>query len=184
MKKRIFKKVVLSTVALGMFSVLGSQNKVFANDEDTSVNHIGETTEFPTNSVISNVDGNIFFSNKALSYPKSIDDYKRMGYKNITYSGWTQRDHPADSWGQIWDALSSYYFSKSPNKGLQLSGLVNDIYEDSQVQMANFLRVKSRRILATAPYGLEVLIGQEYYFTHQQVNKIVSSGHGFDLLPV
>lgn len=140
MKKHIIKKAASATLAIGLFSAVGSETHVLANDEGAN------TMEIATSKSTEKIDTNTFLSNKALSYPKSIDEYKRMGYKNITYSAWTQQNISNGSQGKT--------------------------------------VINSRNILATAPYGLEVLIGQESYYYYQQGNKITSQNHSLNLLPV
>lgn len=126
-------------------------------------------------------EGTSFFSVKN---PNSIEDYKKLGYTNIQYSDWSGT-HMVVSRTKA-DRVAKVVVTNGIGfavKSKLLSALIA-VYDVSQAlkdQKADiFPTVNARNIIATAPNGVETLIGEESivkYYTDSKRTNLIKTIH-------
>lgn len=184
------KKIILATLLSFMSIVIYVNSNEALAEEITDSNQVSFNTSvndflLSENSV--NLSPDQIFNNKALSYPKSIDDYKRLGYKNINYTPWKYNTVNLDAGNRNTINLLTITLGFVPSAKVKATAtLIGTIFNSGLgVQYGDvLLKTVSRRILATAPYGLEVLIGQEYSYEYIQNTETKTKGYVMDLLPI
>lgn len=118
----------------------------------------------------------------AYKRPNSITDYKKLGYKHITYSKWSGTHNYASTRAKrIAKFTVEQLASLIPGGGIKAAVGIYDVSELLKTQRADiFPTYNIRLISATAPRGNRAIIGQESivkYYSNSKRTKLIKTIH-------
>lgn len=112
--------------------------------------------------------------------PKSIKEYKKLGYKNFRYSRWTGYKNAASTRSKrIAGYVATSVLSFVPSKLVQASLFLYGLSEAVQKQNPDIWpSVNARNIIAKSPRGYDVIIAQETevkYYGNSARTKLIKT---------
>lgn len=188
---RIKKYIILSALALTLTPIVTSEvtnTHILAKETATTQNSqieysYEESLKLPSanfkNDLITNQERSI--TTYSTSNPSSINDYKKLGYKNIKYTGWNTVKMISSKQKAVAKVVASTLVGLLPGKSITALTTAFSLGEALKSPEAYVWPTSTvRNILATSPRGTEVIIGQEVYikyYSNSSRTKLIKTVH-------
>lgn len=126
--------------------------------------------------------GIMTFSAAKSSRPNSLADYKKLGYKHITYSKWSGTHNYAGTKAKrIASFTAEQLVGLAPGAGIKVALFAYDVADAFKTKKADIWPTYNIRLVsATAPRGNRAIIGQESvvkYYSNSTRTHLVKTIH-------